>query len=400
MMMPPKNHALGFANMRALLRLARLVSVALLLSSCRSGPQADIPLPTDEATLVDRADVNRVAGAIASAPSIPVSPIPFKGMPIPITTETPWAPPGLSGPWPHDEYLEDGGDEEVQANIGSEGELRGLELEDTVAVYNTRNGETCIAPSNKVCLYAPRFAAVRQVTSVLETEQRDQLKSVAMPRKASLHREDRLASTAIQPIQPEGEISTRQSSIERTKEVVTPVASRLPIAALQADFALHENFRVMRRGQFEESEKTRLLEAIDAAITWTHAKAVQVVLNGTDAVSVTGDQRVQATFRVDEPDHPCLRVIKVASTKTAKPGDIVDFTIRFDNMGDQEIKHVVLVDNLTTRLEYVPGTAQSSRDADFTTEQNEGDSLVLRWDFTGPLPKGAGGLVRFHCRVR
>ena len=90
----------------------------------------------------------------------------------------------------------------------------------------------------------------------------------------------------------------------------------------------------------------------------------------------------------------------MASTKVAKPGDIVDFTIRFDNLGDQAIKHVVLIDNLTTRLEYVPGTAQSSRPAEFSTEVNEGDSLVLRWDFADPLPVGAGGLVRFHCRVR
>ena len=118
------------------------------------------------------------------------------------------------------------------------------------------------------------------------------------------------------------------------------------------------------------------------------------------AVSVTGDQRAQATFAVDEPDHPSLRVIKVASTKAARPGDTVDFTIRFDNLGDQELKRVVLVDNLTTRLEYVPGSAQSSRAAEFSTQVNEGDSLVLRWEFTEPLPVGAGGLVRFHCRVR
>jgi uncharacterized repeat protein (TIGR01451 family) len=142
------------------------------------------------------------------------------------------------------------------------------------------------------------------------------------------------------------------------------------------------------------------MEMVDAAITWSHDKAVQVVLEGQQAVDVTGDQRVQATYRVDVPNHPCLRVIKVASTKTAKPGDVVDFTIRFDNLGDQAINHVVLIDNLTTRLEYVQGSAQSSREADFSTEVNEGVSLVLRWDFADRLEVGQGGLVRFHCRVR
>jgi uncharacterized repeat protein (TIGR01451 family) len=145
---------------------------------------------------------------------------------------------------------------------------------------------------------------------------------------------------------------------------------------------------------------SRLLEAIDAAIVWTHNAAVQVVLDGKKAVDVTGDQRAQATFRYDEPNSPCLRIVKIASKKTAKPGEIVEFTLRFDNLGDQTIKKVVIVDNLTTRLEYVPTTAQSSRRADFTTEMNEGDSLVLRWDFADPLPPGEGGLVRFHCKVR
>ena len=100
------------------------------------------------------------------------------------------------------------------------------------------------------------------------------------------------------------------------------------------------------------------------------------------------------------PNNPCLRVIKIASKKQAKPGEIVDFTVRFDNLGDQAIKNVVIIDNLTTRLEYVAQTAQSSRRAEFSTSVNDGDSLMLRWDFVDPLPPGEGGLVRFNCRVR
>jgi uncharacterized repeat protein (TIGR01451 family) len=127
---------------------------------------------------------------------------------------------------------------------------------------------------------------------------------------------------------------------------------------------------------------------------------VQVVLDGKKAVDISGDQRAQATYRYDEPNSPCLRIIKIASKKEAKPGEIVEFTLRFDNLGDQTIKKVVLIDNLTTRLEYVPQTAQASRNAEFTTEVNDGDSLVLRWDFVDALPPGEGGLVRFHCKVR
>jgi len=76
----------------------------------------------------------------------------------------------------------------------------------------------------------------------------------------------------------------------------------------------------MRTGVRSDREKPQLIEAIDAAIIWTHDKAVQVVIDGRAAVDVTGDRKAQATFRIDEPDHDKLRVDRLASTQTAKPG--------------------------------------------------------------------------------
>ena len=61
---------------------------------------------------------------------------------------------------------------------------------------------------------------------------------------------------------------------------------------------------------------------------------------------------------------------------------------------------VTILDNLTTRLEYIEGTAQSSREAEFFVEENEARSLVLRWEIVDPLPVGQGGIVRFRARVR
>ena len=84
----------------------------------------------------------------------------------------------------------------------------------------------------------------------------------------------------------------------------------------------------------------------------------------------------------------------------AEPGDEVAFTIRFDNVGTETIGNVTIIDNLTTRLEYVPETAQCSIPAQFGTQVNEGDSLVLRWEITDPLEPGDGGVIRFTCRVR
>jgi uncharacterized repeat protein (TIGR01451 family) len=403
-------------------QLATLLTL-LIVSSCQTLPLGELPLSqavpnaaleaeaepvvvSDGPTLESVPPGNQVlAGppltqAIETSPNLPVEPQAYQGHPIPITSASPWAPPGIEGPWPRDEYLEDGGDTFVQVNVGKNGQVQGLELEDTVAIYDTKDGRTLIKPSNRVCLYAPRFAAVRQVASVLQNQQNDQPIGMSKPLMAHQGLEDRLPTTVLQPIRPQGEISTRQPSLERTNEVSLPTISLQPIRAIENGFATYENLLVMKRGHFEESEKTRLLEGIDAAIVWTHNAAVQVVLDGKKAVDVTGDQRAQATYRYDEPNSPCLRIIKIASKKEAKPGEIIDFTIRFDNLGDQTIKKVVLIDNLTTRLEYVPQTAQASRRAEFTTEVNDGDSLVLRWDFVDTLAPGEGGLVRFHCKVR
>jgi uncharacterized repeat protein (TIGR01451 family) len=385
-----------------------IVALAALVFSCQSIDHVDLPAGAEDAPVVitDASPPEEVRSGktadhgVEATKCVPIEPVFDEGPPIPLVNVPPWVPPGISGPWPQDEYLEDGGDRDVPANLGDAGDVHGLELEDTVAVYETIDGEKRIKPSNRVCLYAPRFAAVRQVTTLVENLQNDQLTAVRMPLAPHLNQEDRLATTAVQPVRPEGGIATRHASIERTGEAPIPATSMQPILGLEGGFATYENLLVMRRGIFEESEKARLLEAIDAAITWTHDKAVQVVLDGRAAVDFTGNQKAQATFRVDVPNHPCLRVIKIASTKTARPGDIVDFTIRFDNVGDQTIQHVELIDNLTTRLEYVPQTAQSSRRAEFSTEANDGDSLMLRWDFVDPLPAGEGGLVRFHCRVR
>ena len=93
-------------------------------------------------------------------------------------------------------------------------------------------------------------------------------------------------------------------------------------------------------------------------------------------------------------------MIKVASTPVAEPGDEVSFTIRFDNVGNQPIGSVQIVDSLTTRLEYVPGSAQCSLGAKFSTQPNEGESLVVRCVLSEPLPPGKGGVFRFRCIVR
>jgi uncharacterized repeat protein (TIGR01451 family) len=408
----PNQRRIARAPVARVLCALGLAILPIALCSCRSMPRAklahaELAQRTGEAASATPAMHEEVMAsdehllrAAETTPHIPAACLPDAAPPIPLGCNPPWSPPGIAGPWPLDEYLFDGGDRDIAATVDGDRDVHGLELEDTVAVYDTIDGETKIKASNRVCLYAPRFAAVRQVSGVVQNEQRDQPIGVVRPLAPILHQDDQLVTTAVQPIQPEGEIGRKQPSIQRLSQAVIKVNSRLPIMALAGGFSPHEDFLAIRQGLFQEAERARLAEAVTAAIAWTHDAAVQVVLEGQQAVSVTGDQKAQATFRIDTPNSPCLRVLKVASTKNAKPGDIVDFTIRFDNLGDQTINKVVLIDNLTTRLEYVLGTAQSSRKAEFSTEENQGESLVLKWEFADPLPPGHGGLVRFHCKVR
>jgi uncharacterized repeat protein (TIGR01451 family) len=173
------------------------------------------------------------------------------------------------------------------------------------------------------------------------------------------------------------------------------------LGAFQDAFALYENLKIIREGTAEVSENAMLAARIAAAIAWTDTESVEVILDHQSATVDVSDRNVHEIYQVDEPPAcPRLRIIKVASTQMAEPGEVVDFTLRFDNVGNQPIGNVTIVDSLSTRLEFVPGSAQCSLTSGFTTSANEAGSDVLRWEITDPLPAGQGGVVRFQCRVR
>ena len=95
-----------------------------------------------------------------------------------------------------------------------------------------------------------------------------------------------------------------------------------------------------------------------------------------------------------------LKIVKLADTKTAKPGDTITFVIRYDNVGERPLHDLRIVDNLTPRLEYIEDSATSDRAGDITLEDNAEGSAVLTFKFDQPLPGGKGGVVTFQCKVR
>jgi uncharacterized repeat protein (TIGR01451 family) len=306
----------------------------------------------------------------------------------------------LTPPWPKDEYLFDGGDHTPKVQVERDWSVEGLNLEDTVIHYDTLDGQTRVQPSNRVCLYAPRFASVRKVYGALQHEQHQRSAGVELPVPLSGLGDVQSATTNVQPLQPglgraalaPGQFLERQPpvTVENREGLIGAYGSLLP----------YEDFRIIRDGLMDSSEKARLASRIDAAVAWSHDKAVQVVIDNIATQEDVGITAAEGVHVYELHGKPRVRICKVASRCDAQPGEIVEFTIRFDNVGDQVIGNVTIIDNLTTRLEYVADSQSCSRKADFSSSENQGESLALRWEIVEPVPVNEGGVIRFRCQVR
>lgn len=249
-----------------------------------------------------------------------------------------------------EECLRDGGDFHSPAHFDHQGKLRGLEPSDTVLTYKNVKGSKVILPSNPVCLCVPRFVNLRQVTQ-LEAFQLDQL------------------AVRVNNTEP-GLMVVRKEKAVPTKQLEEGLIVRLALKAM-VDIGR------------------------DKAIAVKSVEGVRIIARLDKTVETVG---------VEEPPVPCtdepLEVCKSCSTDKAQIGDIVTYTITYANKSCQPIHDVALSDSLTARLEYVPGTAKSSREAVFVTTTNEAGSLVLRWEMKDSVPSKQGGYVTFQARVR
>ncbi len=387
-------------------RMAVIALGALILCSCRS-PAGQREPAVSQAPITNQ---NQPAEARAAAPVVvpttyaaPVETAQSENEPCPQVdaANEPWAPPGIARPWPKDEYLRDGGDEGAPVGVGKQWEVLGLGMEDAVAHYDTVDGRTVVEPSNKVYIYAPRFGAVRQVVGLVANEERQRVGGVYTPEKLSTPTTLQLVKNAKQNVQPGDEISARPPVSLRRKQGKDVLSSAIGPRAFQDAFKPYENLAIIRMGMMEAAEMPFLARGSTAAISWSHTQSVQVILDQRNAMCEVKYDKSDMIYTVSEPPgKPRLQLVKVASTSTAKPGDEVEFTLRFDNVGNQPIGNVTIIDSLNTRLEYIPDSAQCSVEAKFLTEPNDGGSVVVRCEVTDPLKPGQGGILRFRCRVR
>jgi uncharacterized repeat protein (TIGR01451 family) len=313
-----------------------------------------------------------------------------------LATTDPYGP--LVGP--SDEYLCDGGDFGTPAGVQADWTVVGLEQEDAISHYDTLDGRVLVTPSNRVCIYAPRFAAIRRVVQPIAHEQ-------PVFVNQTLEEESPAKATETLPVvlqfhrrKPAVDMGQQPPSLFRQRQQAGGLENLQ--AAMEAfnSLAPYANLTIIRTGEVSVAEQALVERSREAAITWTGVQAPQVVFGVKQAHAEVGVRQPGIVYQTEGPEHPKLRLIKLASRGNALPGEEVEFTLRYDNIGDQVIGNVTIVDNLSTRLEYVPETAKSSVDADFITQSNDTGSLILRWEIRDPVKPGEGGILRFRTKVR
>ena len=299
-----------------------------------------------------------------------------------------------------DEYICDGNDRELPVVVTGDQSLRGLDIEDTVGHFEKADGRKVVAPSNRVCIYAPRFAAVRRILGPNSTTITQRLNVFNERTQLNTSIGNESSSTALQNVQLQLNKATQTPNQfkERTRGVATDNVVKL--FGTRHFFKPFEDLQLIRIGDFVESESARLSLGMQSAIAWQSDLAAQITIKNNQPVIVNDVSKVQELISIETETSADFRLCKLASTITAKSGEPVEFTIRFDNIGRTTIREISIVDNLSPRLEYVEKSAECSVEAEFSNTPNDEGSATLTWKIEQPLKVREGGIIRFRCRVR
>jgi uncharacterized repeat protein (TIGR01451 family) len=297
------------------------------------------------------------------------------------------------------EYIFDGGDRDPLVRLRDDNSTSGLDPEDTVIQYTTANGRTFVQSGCRVAIYAPRFASVRKRIGPQTADLALRPQASVSPDGPGLVREQLPAISIMKPVAPIEKDSLRVVEAFRDRQRPLPSEMVLPMGVLSDAFKPFEDLDLIRHGDMLGTDPAKLAIAAAAARAWSNIDELRVLIDGQQAVVETDLKQPQETLTY-EFKGARIRLCKVASEQIAHPGDVLSFTIRFDNVGDSPLKNLVVSDSLAPRLEYVDASQQSSLPASFSTTPNEAGSKVLRWEFENAIKPGEGGIVRFDAKVR
>ena len=299
-----------------------------------------------------------------------------------------------------DEYLCDGGDRALPVRYDFNMRL-GLDTEDAVAEYTDHTGDNHVRPTNRVCVYSPRFGAMRSISSpVLDTQVNKIASADKFLRGAGMRNRD--ATGMHKQHLAVGKYRTRERASDIDVDLRSAAIDQSQILASHTKLLnTFEDFQFVHTGQLTQTDEVRLAKGIQAAAVWSRTQFPVIAAQTEQAQEVIGEFRAQEIVGKEDKRSPGrLRIVKLADKTVAQPGDVVTFTIRYDNLGERELYNVRIIDNLTPRLQYVEDSETSDRAGQLLLQDNEEGSFILEFVLDEPLPGGQGGVVTFQTKVR
>ena len=316
---------------------------------------------------------------------------------------------------PADEYVIDSkvGAQKVKVNgqdksrVGNT-ELNGnweMDFQDqrgTFIYFDDGTGRATVQTPDPVYIYAPRFRAVRQVIDLNVDEQVMSTGDLFTPTSTQIQGRNVGTNTTLQQVQTGTQagrdVMIQTKGSDGTSEMDGQVGAQ---AYNQEAVIAQENRTMVGPVAAEGKTSANTVGGLDMASTWTMNDQLQVFIDKQSASASVMNLAAPSLYTVKEGENKhSVRIYKVASKTSAKPGETVDFVIYFENTGSAPVGNISLVDNLPTRLEIVEDSAESSVDASFTYEVNGAGSQTLRWEVTQPLYPNEKGAVKFRALVR
>lgn len=393
----PINHARPHVNMPSASNLYSQPNARAIVDQKTKSAVVPVSYSTVQQTSVQLTGLRRSTGPACLAESCPSCSAPNAADPGCEIVEC-----QSSARWDIDpqEFVCDGGDREPTTIVREDWSSAGVDSSDTVIYYETLGGKVCVQPSNRTCVYAPRFGAVRQVTGVSLAENTLAPGRVHAPLAADgvLDRSGTsnlgLAAKAI----GQKQVTLLDRLHDQSRGIpIDSVVPPTPIGTLVTPSVNVDNdLADLALGR----EWLKLIEDKIEVVTWINPESIEVSLGEQQALFVADTQQAAEFFLYETPDKCSMRLTKRASHQMASPGDRIRFTIRFENMGSQKLGNAVIQDSLSPRLAYIEGSQKCSVEANFNVQPNEAGSSLLRWDIQSPIEGQRGGVIIFDCEVR
>ena len=358
-------------------------------------PNAHEVQPIQHVQHLQQAPVPMPATALQNPPGIP--PQAYTGPP----QTTPWTPTGISAPFPEDEYVFQGGDGYQLTNVAQDFSIDNLDEEDTIAHFHTLDGDIQIERTNRIPIYAPRFASVRRVDGLNQYRHQDHVYAVDSPLAIDGATQSQGQEQVKQQVSSQRNIGTKASALYRENQKLRDMAHQ--VASLEGSQLVKPQVGDLlnTKVNIQNSQEARLSIQQQTAIAQTDEETAKEYAYDLLPYKILSNNKIQTNYHYEIAEgNSRLDIKKVASKQDALPGELLEFTITFRNTGDKAIGNVTIVDHLSRRLAYVEGSQNSTLESEFFVNPTGKDSAILRWEIAEPMEVGQSAQVTFKCRVR